>query len=285
MQAKLSTREEYRRKINVAVEYINTHLDQEIRLDTLADISCLSPYHFHRILKAFLGEPIGAFIVRKRVETAARLLLYSDMSIGEIAVRVGYEEHSSFSKTFKHYYGISPNEYRNNQKFVTMQPQNYCNNLTLEESIVERDKTKLISYRLQGDYRTGDYAKAWNEIMAFAAKNNLFGPATEYLTIYRDDPCVTEAALQRADVSMVINRDVQPTGNLTLDELAGGRYLVYLYKGPYTRLGEVYDTIYGKYVPDGGYRLDSRPMFEQYLNNPETTTPEELLTRIFVPIE
>ncbi len=52
MQPKLSTREEYSKRINTVVEYINNHLGEEISIDTLASISNFSPYHFHRITHA-----------------------------------------------------------------------------------------------------------------------------------------------------------------------------------------------------------------------------------------
>lgn len=91
MQQRPSTTEEYQRKINIIVEYINNHLSETIDLDILAEMSGFSPWHFHRIVKAFLGENIGAFIIRMRVETAARLLRYSDMPVQEISWRVGYD--------------------------------------------------------------------------------------------------------------------------------------------------------------------------------------------------
>jgi len=78
MQTKISTREEYLKRINVVIEYINNNLDSELYLNKLAEISNLSPYHFHRIIKAFLGEPLGLFITRMRVETTARLLRYME---------------------------------------------------------------------------------------------------------------------------------------------------------------------------------------------------------------
>jgi len=109
MQQKLSTREEYSKRINIVIEYINNHLSEEMSVDTLASISNFSPYHFHRIMRAVLGEPVGAFITRMRVETAARLLRYSDMPIQEVAYKVGYDVPSSLSKAFKTFYGISPN--------------------------------------------------------------------------------------------------------------------------------------------------------------------------------
>ena len=84
MEQKLTTKEEYLKRINVIVEYINNHLDENIDLGMLAEMSGFSPWHFHRIVRAFLGEPVGAFITRVRVETAARLLRYSDLPVQDI---------------------------------------------------------------------------------------------------------------------------------------------------------------------------------------------------------
>ena len=107
--SKKTTREEYQKCVNAVVDYINLHLGEEIDLKSLAKISHFSPFYFHRIMKAFLGEPIGTFIVRTRTEAAARLLRYSDLPITDIAYRIGYSSPSSLSKVFKQVYGISPN--------------------------------------------------------------------------------------------------------------------------------------------------------------------------------
>ena len=66
MERKLTTKEEYLKRINVIVEYINNHLDENIDLGMLAEMSGFSPWHFHRIVRAFLGEPVGAFVTRVR---------------------------------------------------------------------------------------------------------------------------------------------------------------------------------------------------------------------------
>ena len=74
MQQKKTTQEEYQKCVNAVVDYINLHLGEEIDLKSLARISISLPFYFHRIMKAFLGEPVGTFIVRTRTEAAARLL-------------------------------------------------------------------------------------------------------------------------------------------------------------------------------------------------------------------
>lgn len=88
MEQRMATTQEYHQCVNRVVEYINNHLGEEIDLERLAEISHFSPYHFHRIMKAFLGEPLGAFIVRTRIETAARLLRYSTMPVSDIAYQM-----------------------------------------------------------------------------------------------------------------------------------------------------------------------------------------------------
>ena len=116
MKNKPATTADYQRRINIVVEYIRTHLDETLDLRTLAEVSSFSPCHFHRIVSAFLGEPPGEFIARTRIETAARLLLYSDLTVAEIAYRVGYDAPSSLTKAFGRFFGISPKEYRTAKK-------------------------------------------------------------------------------------------------------------------------------------------------------------------------
>ena len=150
MQQKKTTQEEYQKCVNAVVDYINLHLGEEIDLKSLARISHFSPFYFHRIMKAFLGEPVGTFIVRTRTEAAARLLRYSDMPIADIAYRIGYSSPSSLSKVFKQFYGISPLEYRNNKNFVIMKPaiiynpqiQISAESETKRSIFREKDKTK-----------------------------------------------------------------------------------------------------------------------------------------------
>ena len=116
MKKVLTTEENYRQHIEFVMQYITDNLDSEIDMQTLSSVSGFSSFHLHRIIKAYTGESIGAFIVRKRVETAAKLLLYSDMSVSDIAYRVGYNVPTSLNKSFVKHYGISPTQYRHSRR-------------------------------------------------------------------------------------------------------------------------------------------------------------------------
>lgn len=285
MEQRTSTTEEYHRCVNIVVEYINNHLGEEIDLEKLAEISHFSPYHFHRIMKAFLGEPLGAFIVRTRIETAARLLRYSTMPVSEIAYRIGYGSPSSLSKVFKQLYGISPNEYRNNKEHIIMKSMEMNPALDVTMEVREQQPKQVIYVRLTGAYMALAYCEAWKKLYTYVSEENLYTGCMEYICIYHDDPKVTEPKNLRTDVCFTIPVAVQPKGEIGVKEIPGGKYLVFRYKGPYSDLGSVYDTIYGHWIPEGGYTIGNARGYEMYLNNPENTAPEELLTEIYIPVE
>lgn len=284
MEQKASTIEEYHRCVNRVVEYINDHLGEEIDLEMLADISHFSPYHFHRIMRAFLGEPLGAFIVRTRVETAARLLRYSTLSISDIAYRIGYASPSSLSKVFRQFYGISPNEYRNNKKHVIMKPIEMNPKLDVSMEVRNEQPKQVIYIRLTGGYNGLDYCKAWERLHAYVQEEKIYDGGMEHICIYYDDPKVTEPDKLRTDVCFAVPGPVQPRGEIGVKEIPGGKYLVFRYKGPYSDLHAVYDTIYGHWIPEKGYTIGESNGYELYVNDPAVTAPEDLLTDIYVPV-
>jgi len=285
METKKTTREEYQKCVNAVVDYINLHLGEKIDLKSLAKISHFSPFYFHRIMKAFLGEPVGTFIVRTRTETAARLLRYTDLPIADIAYRIGYSSSSSLSKVFKQFYGISPLEYRNNKNFVIMKPAIIHSELKLKREIKELPVRNMIYIRLFGDYKLNDYCGTWMRLQQFVQEEKLpMGEVMPYC-IFHDDPKVTPIEKLRTDVCMVMPAAVTPKGNIGFKQLPAGRYAIFLYKGSYEHLQSVYDTIYGKYIPEMECTFRDEASAERYLNHPADTAPDELLTEIYIPIE
>lgn len=260
-------------------------LGEEIDLKSLAKISHFSPFYFHRIMKAFLGEPIGTFIVRTRTEAAARLLRYSDAPIADIAYRIGYSSPSSLSKVFKQFYGISPLEYRNNKNFVIMKPAIIRPDLELKREVKEVSARNVIYIRLFGDYKMNDYGGTYMRLFQFIQEQQLPMGEGLPLCIYHDDPKVTPADKLRTDVCMVMPEAVAPKGDVGFKQIPAGRYAIFLYKGSYEYLQAVYDTIYGKHIPEMECTLRDEPSAERYMNNPVTTAPEELLTEIYIPVE
>ena len=94
--------------IEGAIEYIETHLDQRIDLESVASSLHYSRYHLHRMFTDTVGMTIHDYAVRRRLTEAAKLLVFSERSILEIALVCGYESQQSFTDAFKAMYKFPP---------------------------------------------------------------------------------------------------------------------------------------------------------------------------------
>ncbi|HZT99557.1 MAG TPA: AraC family transcriptional regulator [Ktedonobacteraceae bacterium] len=91
-----------------AIQTMHTHLDEELTLEDLASVACLSPSHFHRVFRRLIGIPPGEFLAALRFQAARRLLLTTALSVTEICFEVGYTSIGSFTTHFTHRVGLSP---------------------------------------------------------------------------------------------------------------------------------------------------------------------------------
>ncbi|HEY9624322.1 MAG TPA: AraC family transcriptional regulator [Crinalium sp.] len=91
-------------------DYIASHLHQELKLDELAAIAQLSPYHFLRLFKQSVGITPHQYILQRRLDQAKHLLQYSDLSIVEIATRTGFCDQSHLTRYFKRIVGVTPRQ-------------------------------------------------------------------------------------------------------------------------------------------------------------------------------
>jgi AraC-like DNA-binding protein len=92
--------------------YIQNNLQNEIKVEELANIACLSNDHFTRIFKSVMGIPPGEYVVRKRIEKSQYLLLTTDLSINQITEQTNFKSTAYFARMFKKYVLISPAAYR-----------------------------------------------------------------------------------------------------------------------------------------------------------------------------
>lgn len=97
-------------KLQQVTEYINSHLDQDLKLIELAAIAQISPYHFLRLFKQSLGITPHQYILQRRIERAKSLLQHGQLSIADIAVSVGFCDRSHMTRCFKRIVGVTPKQ-------------------------------------------------------------------------------------------------------------------------------------------------------------------------------
>lgn len=100
------------RQIRQVLDYIDAHLDCEIRLADLAQLLEMSPFHFSRLFKQSIGHSPHQYLIRQRVERAKLLLKQTDRRIIDIAIECGFNSHSHLSKQFRQMTGVTPKVFR-----------------------------------------------------------------------------------------------------------------------------------------------------------------------------
>lgn len=111
---KVIQREDYISRINKATDYIERNIDKKLTLDEIAAHANFSPFHFHRIFKAFIGETLTSFIKRLRIEKASVYLIMNPrMTITEVALECGFGSSASFARSFKEFFNVSATDWKN----------------------------------------------------------------------------------------------------------------------------------------------------------------------------
>ncbi len=289
MKHKSDTLKDYHQRINKVILYINNHLSEDLNLNQLASYSNFSVYHFHRIMRAYLGEPIGNYILRLRLEAAARLLMFTQDQIADIAWKTAYETPSAFTNAFKNRFGLSPLEFRNsavnNHNFNLISKMQNNMQMEIKPLIKKIETKKVIYFQVTDTYGSEKTAYAWERICGYMKEKNLFSFGMECIGVSHDDPSVTEPEKCRYDACLTVKQDVKPDGEIGFKQIEGGRYAIFRYIGPYERLNEVYNYIYHSWLPSSGYELRDLPCFEKYLNSPDKHKPEDLKTHIYLPLK
>lgn len=275
---------DYQERMNRVAAYIHDHLDDDLDLLKLADVACLSPFHWHRIYHAFHGETIAATVKRLRLHRAAGYLVDSEMTVEKIAKKTGYGSLQSFTRIFKGVYGMPPAQYRRQGSHTQYQP------VTREGSSIMHDvsvKTvpaiSVAAMDHAGSYMAID--RAFGALAGWLGARNLFSPPVRSFGIFYDDPDTVPEDELRSKACFTVDGPIPDEPPVAAAEVAGGRYAILRHKGPYGDLKASYAWLYGEWLVKSGEEAADAPPFEEYLNDPRETPPTELLTDIYLPLK
>ncbi len=108
------------KEIQTAINYIEMNLCEDLSVDKIADVVGFPKFYFHRTFQNEIGIPIYDYIRKRRLANAASLLLYTDISILDIAISFRFESQESFTRSFKSVYQLPPGRYRTAIKNLIM---------------------------------------------------------------------------------------------------------------------------------------------------------------------
>ena len=101
-----------RERLQRVRDYVEAHLDDDLSLTVLADISCLSPYHFSRSFKQAIGMGPQRYVKERRIERAKTLMRRTHQPLASIALEAGFTDQSHLTSVFRRATGMTPGRFR-----------------------------------------------------------------------------------------------------------------------------------------------------------------------------
>lgn len=282
------SRSEYEKRMHQVLAYIDAHLEHPLDLGTLAEVACFSPFHFHRLFAAWMGETLGDYLRRRRIEVAARRLVAQPRTrILNIALSVGFGSGEAFTRAFKSRFGCSPTVWRERQRLPRSEKSNFgqvnskpnqalapmfvehevthkpSKETIMKVMLVNREPATIAYFRHLGPYGE-PIARFWQEIYIPWAVMNKLGPNHARYGISHDDPSITMPEQCRYDACAEVAPDFVATGGALKTTIPGGRYAVLKFRGTVAQVGDAWAALIRDWLPSSGFQLDSRPCFEYY---------------------
>lgn len=275
------SRSEYATRMHRVLEYIDQHLDSPLELETLASVANFSSFHFHRLFTAWMGETLGGYLRRRRLERAAqRLVTQPRQPVLQVALSVGFSSTEAFAHAFKARFGTTPTawrsaEYRKRSQLKRNADQaighgaiddRTMENRTIAPSmnvrLIDRQPTNVAYLRHIGPYGQ-PLSEFWEQTYyPWAVTNNLIGRPR--YGIGHDDPGVTATEKLRYDAAVEVPPHFVGAGKYMTTVIPGGKYAAAGFRGTGADIGPAWESLLRDWLPSSGMQLDGRPLFEYY---------------------
>lgn len=274
---------QYADLVNVIDRLITDNLSEPILVQQLSDRVGLSKFHLHRIFSAQTGFELSEYMQRRKMERALALLKIENSSVIDVALAVGYESHSSFSRAFKKCFDITPSQ--------------VIQGIPCEPLVKYKKKAKEITEKLQTRWLylpetkvLGKYCKGFEQSSFAAAASEKYRELTELST---------EDYLQSEPIGVALtnpwstNRQEaeffcgflsgleQYSEELDSFTWPEGNYLCSTYTGPYQQMWQHISRLHSLWAEKNEITLATRQVVQRYLNHPEATKPQNLQTDLY----
>lgn len=267
--------------------YIENHLGEELPLDKMAKIAHISPFYFHRLFHAYMGETLSDYVTRLRMQRASEKLNYTDVAVTEIALEMGYDSPSSFTKVFNQILGKSPREFR---KLMRPIVEGMLRRVPQEASLcpkyVERNAEEVLFVRKVGPYAETPW-EAFDVLLGYLKQENISREQIKtFYSMGLDDPQFVPLSKCRLDACVALKRRPVPKGEVGIKTLPGGKCAVFEYKGHYNGIEAFFHRIFRTWYPTAKIALSDAPPFCEHSEVGDESIPlADRTSYLYIPLE
>lgn len=290
---------EHEQRVVNALKAIEDGLRGKLELARIAEQACFSPFHFHRVFSALVGEPPAAYVRRRRLTRAGDCLLNTKTKIIDIALDWQFQSPEAFARAFARQFGFTPSRYRRlgcRRDMLCREPvterelrHRMKGDITMTPKFVEKQEIKLVGMQVRHTLKNPRYTALWGKFMPrqgeIADALSPAGyevccaePGTNYADFNENTEFSTMAAVAVKDFSRV------PAGMVTR-VLPAGKYAVFTHKGPMSAMKMTYGYIFGVWAVSGRCELahaDDFALYDERFKSPESPDNE---VDIYIPVK
>lgn len=293
-----------------AIDYMETHMTEDLKAEEIAAESFSSPYHFQRVFSILCGYTLGEYIRNRRLTLAGRELQETSEKVIDIALKYGYDSPDSFARAFARFHGITPSEARRkgaalqafsplSVKIILEGGEKMKYRLEDREAMVFighgyvcgsgalEDKQRDTTRHWMGSRQEQSVLKAirpeenvWYDIYTDFTEEGF----THYISVRKPEgrdmsntgiPCGTGAAEEASVYTETFQEIHVPAGKYIIVESERK-------ESPEEDYLELQRQIISQWLPTSGYMLSDRPQINRVVMDPE---PRKRYMEIWMPIE
>jgi len=156
--------------------------------------------------------------------------------------------------------------------------------MKFKAEIKEMPEMNVVYIRHRGPYN--QIGQAIEKIMKWAAARGLISfPATKIISVYHDDPNITEKEKLRSDACITVPEGTETDGEVGSYVIPGGKFAVAHVEIGYDEFGEAWDRLVGEWIPENGFQSDNRLCYEICLNDPKKHPEGKFVVDICEPVK
>lgn len=270
-------------------DHVRRNLRGDLSVEALARTVHFSPFHFHRLFTAVMGETVGTFVRRARLERAVQLMrTRPDRSLSRVARTVGFGSLSAFSRAFRRAYGLAPSRWDRRSRLTSRARETHpaapAGVPDLSELIAAGDgpaaevrlrdlpPLTLAYVRVRRPWEPGALEGAYAKLREWLDRQDL--ERRELLGISWDDVEVTPPEHIRYDFAASVPPGTQGGGLVAVREWPASLVAASRARGTLARVARVWDDLYKEWLPRSRFEPRDLPPFERYHGWPEAVDGE-----------